>query len=454
MFLFKRKLPSIQPSGSHPMKPSMVDIDALKIMERLRKSGFDAYLVGGCVRDILLGKKVKDFDVVTNARPGQIKRMFKRCFIVGKRFHLAHVYYSSNQFVEVATFRAMADSDEERVRKFGKNNVFGTIEEDALRRDFTVNALYFNSADSSIIDYTGGFRDLRKKVLRSIGEPEERFTDDPVRIIRAARFCAQLGFSLSAKDFKSAKKCAFHIKEANAHRLLDELYKILRCGASAITFQYMRRFGLLKWWMPELSFEDKSNPFIRRLEAIDRRRRDGEDIPACVLLAAMMFDLIQSQMPRLGEPVTFQEALDTIRSKCHDIAQKLSVPRREWERLSALAARQWSFAVIPPSGRRKRGKNRFFASESFMDALKFFEIISEAEDVFQSELVYWKRKSEEGAGHHEPVSPERPHDTITESAQPRSETTGEEKPKKKRKRKRKSRRPKIHVNEDTVHINE
>jgi len=148
------------------MKPSKVDIDALKIMERLRKSGFDAYLVGGCVRDILLGKKVKDFDVVTNARPGQIKRMFKRCYIVGKRFHLAHVYYSSSQFVEVATFRAMADSDEERVRKFGKNNVFGTIEEDALRRDFTVNALYFNSADSSIIDYTGGFRDLRKKVLR------------------------------------------------------------------------------------------------------------------------------------------------------------------------------------------------------------------------------------------------------------------------------------------------
>jgi poly(A) polymerase len=161
---FKKKYPVIFPAGTHGMSNEFVDREVLGIMDHLRRKGFEAYLVGGSIRDILLGKRVKDFDIVTDAHPRQIKRLFKRCFLIGKRFRLAHVYVGKDRFIEVATFRALVDPGEikDTGKKYAENNVFGTIEEDALRRDFTINALYYNSADSSIEDYTGGMDDIKK----------------------------------------------------------------------------------------------------------------------------------------------------------------------------------------------------------------------------------------------------------------------------------------------------
>jgi poly(A) polymerase len=192
----KKKQITIVPQNKHAMSRNLIERSVLDIMGRLRRSGFQVYLVGGCVRDILLGKKPKDFDIVTNARPQQIKRLFRRCFLIGRRFRLAHVYISHDRFVEVATFRAAVDPEQAAGEgRFAANNVYGTIEEDALRRDFTVNGLYYNSADGSIVDYGGGLDDLKKKTIRSVGDPMVRYREDPVRIIRAARFCAQIGFS-------------------------------------------------------------------------------------------------------------------------------------------------------------------------------------------------------------------------------------------------------------------
>ena len=293
--LFRKKLPVTVPRDGHTMSRNKIDRSVLDIMGRLRGNGFDAYLVGGCVRDLLLGKTPKDFDIVTSARPQQIKRLFRRCFLIGRRFRLAHVYISHDRFIEVATFRAAVDPDQQAAEgqgRFAANNVYGTIEEDAHRRDFTVNGLYYNSANGSIVDYNGGLDDLKKKILRSVGDPMVRYREDPVRIIRAARFCAQLGLKPSRRDMKAALSRAPMITQANAHRMLEELYKILRCGASAGTFENLKKFGVLKHWIPEIE-PDRHPVLLPRLAVVDGRRLTGEEIPAAVLLAVLFFDLFE-----------------------------------------------------------------------------------------------------------------------------------------------------------------
>ena len=229
----KRNYPVVLLQKDHPLDNKQIERGVIDIMYRLKKNGYKAYLVGGCVRDILLGMTPKDFDIVTDAHPRQIKRLFARCFLIGSRFRLAHVYISHDRFIEVATFRAAVDPEDVDQKGKKNYNTFGTIEEDAFRRDFTINSLYYNYADSTIMDYTGGLADIRKRILRSIGDPAARFREDPVRIIRAARFCARFGFRLSRHDYKDALANAPLVAEANANRLLEELYKILRCGASA-----------------------------------------------------------------------------------------------------------------------------------------------------------------------------------------------------------------------------
>jgi poly(A) polymerase len=181
---------------------SNISPNALKVLYRLRSAGFDGYLVGGGVRDMLLGREPKDFDVATNAKPEEVKKLFRNCLLIGRRFRLAHVRFE-NEIVEVATFRAQGNGeDEEDARsetgRILRDNVYGTLEEDAWRRDFTVNALYYNIQDFSVVDYAGGMADLQSGILRLMGEPEQRYREDPVRMLRAVRFAAKLGFRIHA----------------------------------------------------------------------------------------------------------------------------------------------------------------------------------------------------------------------------------------------------------------
>ncbi len=388
--LFRKKYPVIVPQTRHTMSRKLIERDVLDIMHRLKSNGFDAFLVGGCVRDLLLDKKPKDFDIVTNARPQQIKRLFRRCFLIGRRFRLAHVYITHERFVEVATFRAAVDPEEVAGEgRFAANNVYGTIEEDALRRDFTVNGLYYKSTDGSIHDYTGGLDDLKKKVLRSIGDPAKRFAEDPVRIIRAARFCAQLGFNLSRNDFKAAVATSPLIKQANAHRMLEELYKILRCGASAGTIENLQKFQILPNWLSELDPE-RHRGLIPRLAAVDRRRAAGEEIPVAVLLTALLYDLFDDAM---GDRRGFQDVFTMMHQRFGDLVTRLRIPRREWDAITNLVARQSSF-TRPVSG--PKGKNfekRFVRNAHFPNALMFFEIYAEAAGNYQEELKYWKERA-------------------------------------------------------------
>ncbi len=355
------------------------------------------------MRDILLGKNPKDFDVATNARPQQIKRLFRRCFLIGRRFRLAHVYISHDRFVEVATFRAAVTPEQTAGAPFAANNVYGTIEEDAQRRDFTVNSLYFNSADGSIIDYCGGLKDLKKKLVRSIGDPSKRFEEDPVRIIRAARFCAQLGFGLAASDLKSAHSKAECIRQANAHRMLEELYKILRCGASADTIRNLKKFRILQFWIPELANDRNEEPMYKRLSSADAFRREGTDVPNAVLVSLLLFDLITDAINAAGGRIGFQEAFNIVNRDLKELALRLRLPRREFDALCTITARYQTFSRINVGKKWKSFERRFVRNPHFKDAFLFFEILSAATGMHADEVRYWRRRVEaatqDGAPH-------------------------------------------------------
>ncbi len=390
--LFKKKYPIIVPQGGHSFSKKNIEFNVMDILNRLRRAGFQAHLVGGCVRDILLGKKPKDFDIVTDARPQQIKRQFRRCFLIGRRFRLAHVYISHDRFVEVATFRAAVDPEQVEGGNFAANNVYGTIDEDAHRRDFTVNGLYYNSADGSLIDYSGGLEDLKNKVIRSIGDPCKRLREDPVRIIRAARFCAQLGFTVSKNDLRAAHECAPLIVQSNAHRMLEELYKILRCGASAGTITKLDELKILGNWIPELAPAKYRQALLSRLAAVDRRRQAGEEVPAAVLLSALLYDLFDEA---LGERRSYQDAFVTLHQRFTELATRLRIPKREWDAVCNMVARQSSFARTSGGAKARGFEKRFVRNAHFPNAFSFFGILAEATGKHAAELEYWKQLAAE-----------------------------------------------------------
>src|SRR4030042_3856969 len=198
----EQPVPRILPRQEHPLSPSCIDPDPLKILSRPHPPGFRAYLVGGCVRDLLLGKTPKDFDVATDAHPQQIRELFRNSRLIGRRFRLAHIFFKNNKFIEVSTFRRRSEFEEEGEKDPPhSDNTFGTPSEDAFRRDITINGIFYNLADFSLIDYVGGLEDLRRKIIRCIGDPEEKFTGDPVRMLRVIRHAARTGFTIEDKPY-------------------------------------------------------------------------------------------------------------------------------------------------------------------------------------------------------------------------------------------------------------
>jgi len=393
----RSKFPVVLPQREHPIDNKQIERGVIDIMYRLKKNGYKAFLVGGCVRDILLGMPPKDFDIVTDAHPRQIKRLFARCFLIGSRFRLAHVYITADRFIEVATFRAAVDPAETDDGAKKNYNTFGTIEEDAFRRDFTINSLYYNYADSTIMDYTGGLADIKKRILRSIGDPAVRFREDPVRIIRAARFCARFGFRLSRNDYRDAVANASHVSEANANRLLEELYKILRCGASAATFKYLDRFGVLPYWIPEVDRARHNHKLIARLEALDKRRLAGQEIPASVLITLLFYDIFSAVNARSDTMRGTHEAFVEARNIFQPVAMRLRLPRKETDRVLNIVTRQKSFVQSDERKRNPRFEKRFVRNEHFEDALLFFEILAESAGGYHEDVQYWKNLAAEPA---------------------------------------------------------
>jgi poly(A) polymerase len=291
-----------------PIPIADIDPDAMKILRRLTRFNHTAYLVGGCVRDLLLERRPKDFDIGTTATPRQVKRLFSNCRIIGKRFRLAHIYFQNGKILEVATFRARnVDDDGDTPADDGDllirdDNIFGTPEEDALRRDFTINALFYDANDENVLDHADGLGDLRRRLVRTIGDPEIRFREDPIRILRAIRFAAGLGFKIEPTTLDALKRTRKLIPKAAAPRILEEINRFCRGGGARASFEMLREIGVFEVILPEFAKGYREDPrawtfLVDLLGAMDRRSSRGEEVRTADILVTLLLPLVA---PRIG----------------------------------------------------------------------------------------------------------------------------------------------------------
>lgn len=246
----KKQAGLVKSCSNRFIKHTDISRNALKVVTKLGEAGFDAYFVGGCVRDLLLNLHPKDFDIATNALPEQVNRLFRNSRLVGRRFRLAHVYYG-REIIEVATFRGKTQRHHAITGMILRDNAYGTLEEDAWRRDFTVNALYYDIKNKSFIDYVGGLKDLKDKTIRVIGDPVKRYHEDPVRMLRALRLAAKLEFMLDAEAVKPIASLAGLLQNIPSSRLFDETLKWFLGGRSFVAFELLRKYGLFAVLFPQ-----------------------------------------------------------------------------------------------------------------------------------------------------------------------------------------------------------
>jgi poly(A) polymerase len=353
------------------------------VLYGLKKAGFEAYLVGGGVRDLLLGREPKDFDVVTDAEPEEVKRVFRNSRLIGRRFRLAHVRFG-REIIEVATFRSAVDDaddqDQDRVSVNGRivrDNVYGTsAADDVWRRDFSVNCLYYDIRDFSVLDFTGGMADLAAGVLRIIGEPVHRYREDPVRMLRAVRFTAKLGFRLGDETAAAIPECAPLLAEIPPARLYEEVLKMFLGGAAAQSFELLNHYDLFKYLFSEsadLINEDPMAPpaqlVLQALANTDERIQQDKPVTPAFLFAALLWPAVQKDAVAHGERgLTPMQAIDAAGMDVlgRQISQ-VSVPRR-----FSLASREiWSLQARLEQRRGKRaiqllGRPRFRAAYDFL----------------------------------------------------------------------------------------
>ena len=279
----------------HSISRKNISHGAIKVLYRLSRSGYRGFLVGGSVRDLMLGRQPKDFDISTDATPNEIRRLFGNSRIIGRRFRLVHVMFRG-EVVEVSTFRAPPDPDAQKSAPgdllVTNDNTFGTPRDDAFRRDFTINALFYDISDFSVIDYVGGIEDLTVGLVRVIGDPDVRFSEDPVRMMRACEFAGRLGFAIDPETQRGIQRNRKKIAKASPARLVEELIQMLRSGAAGPTLQWMLELGLLELLLPEvevmLASADTERDFSQVLPAIDRAVKSGGAYANSVLVAALL----------------------------------------------------------------------------------------------------------------------------------------------------------------------
>ena len=293
--------PTIVSRADHTISRKQISPHALKVLRGLQEGGYEAYLVGGCVRDLLLGYEPKDFDVATNASPEQVHRLFRKSRLIGRRFKLVHVGFGRD-VIEVATFRAPPEVEQhvDDQGRIMRDNVFGTLEQDAWRRDFTVNALYYNIQDFSIVDYTGGLADLKAGKIRLIGDVETRYREDPVRILRAIRFVGKLGLKLDDETERLVPQCANLLADIPAARLFDETLKLYLSGNAAVTHELLCHYGIFDILFPQtaamLGTEVDGFPrtlLIKALENTDKRIEEGKPVTPAFLFAALLWEPVR-----------------------------------------------------------------------------------------------------------------------------------------------------------------
>lgn len=333
----------IIPRNQHHLSKTEISANALTVLNRLNSAGFNAYLVGGSVRDLLLRKSPKDFDVATDATPQQVRKLFKNARIIGRRFKLVHILYH-REIIEVATFRGGdTENTEQRTNDKGmlvRDNVFGSLEDDAWRRDFTINSLYYDVRDSSIIDFTGGFKDITHKTMRMIGDPVKRYQEDPVRILRALRFAAKLNFELDADTAAPLLSSIHLLSHVAAARLFEEIAKLYQCGAAEAVQASLLKYKIFDVFFPQTSALLTSKYPVTALlglalESTDKRVQVGKPvIPSFLFAALLWFPFLERKaklekaskaQPKLEPLAALEHAMnDVLREQC----QVIAIPKR------------------------------------------------------------------------------------------------------------------------------
>lgn len=308
----------IYPHNEHKINNDLIDPDALNTIQVLKSNGFDAYLVGGCVRDLFLGFKPKDFDVVTNAHPDVIRKIFKNSQIIGRRFKIVHVYFDKRKYIEVSTFRADISSSNKSHRFKGGNktsrrdNFYGSISQDAYRRDFTINSLYYDIETKKIHDYVGGIKDLETKTLKAIKNPDLCFREDSVRMLRAVKFESKLPVELPTDHKKSIVKNAYYLLEASPSRLFDDVIKIMHCGNSIEGFQKLKEYNLFKYLFPRINSLIKNNQkydsmIVSALKNTDKRFNEGLSLNPAFIYAVILWPLFEEKSKTNKKTYLFEE---------------------------------------------------------------------------------------------------------------------------------------------------
>lgn len=322
----------------HPVSRKLISPNALKVMRQLRDAGFNAFLVGGAVRDMILGNTPKDFDVATDATPEQIKRIFRNARIIGRRFRIIHVQFGK-EIIEVTTFRGHHENSNSQQAVSNddgmllRDNVFGTIEEDALRRDFSINALYYSSSDFCVYDFTNGVQDIRQHTLRLIGDPVTRYKEDPVRMLRAVRFASKLNFTIETHTANAIAECATLLNNIPSARLFDESLKLFCSGYGEKTFLALQQQSLLSFLLADSQRFSQQPAWqalvLTALRNSDARLQQGKSITPAFIFAAMLWPHLQHQLtlPQYRQ----MPPLQAMHSASNDIMlqqTRISIPKR------------------------------------------------------------------------------------------------------------------------------
>jgi poly(A) polymerase len=353
--------PIIIPRAGHTISRSHINHNALKVLYRLREAGYSAYLVGGCVRDLLLGYTPKDFDIATDALPEEVRKLFRNCRLIGKRFRLAHIVFGK-EIIEVATFRTHhenAPREHHNKTQHGmitRDNVFGTIEEDVWRRDFRMNALYYNIADYTVVDYVGGLEDINNKMLSMIGEPEQRFHEDPVRLLRAIRFLAKLQINISPETEEPIRKLNYLLQHVSSARLFQEVLKIFQEGCTLATIQLLQKYNLFVQLFPG-TFAALEEPFAKNLLtsaliSTDHRISQGKTVSPAFLFAVLLWHPTVKKLPELENKklpmyVAYEKALQIV---LKEQTERLAIPRAMQLSIREICILQYRFT-------QRRGNN-------------------------------------------------------------------------------------------------
>ena len=388
--------PLVRIREEHNISRRDIDPDALKVLYRLARNDYIAYLVGGGVRDLLLGRKPKDFDISTNARPEQIRSLFRNCILIGRRFRLAHVRYGE-KIIETSTFRRTpetngdpSDPDTDLFQR--DDNLFGSPQEDALRRDFTVNGLFYDIESFSIIDYVGGMEDLAAKRIRSIGDPCIRFREDPIRMIRAVRFASRLDFTLDSDTEDAIHKHGEELAKAAPARLLEEICRLFAFSSGWKAVRLLASTGLLKVILPEvaeaLDSSGEGELFWKRLKALDEGDTVLPDATPALIFSVLLLDPMKKRYGRDWAYEDFPKLkFDKVHSFLEPLSQRLRFPRKMVDRIVHIYLSQHRF--LNPGGKKGALAN-FVTQDSFHESLALSEILLATEGGQQTRLNQWR----------------------------------------------------------------